>query len=753
MIYLLKNKLLQNANQFRYMYFGIVLTILVFLLYKFIIYIVREIKNKDSIKNKMIKLLKNKYSISIILLILPILLEIFLYKNYKVSFSKDTYIRLAYIYALYFITFIYKFIIKNSEKTKRILNFCVKHRYKIAIIMFVVLVMCKVNFSSIGMWNNYIREGVDSTLFGESRAIRSDEWLVTTPFNLSQQYNGFKLINDNLNVGNNDMNIFHAPVLDLSIVVRIFSWGYILFGNEIGLSWAWILKFIAMLMIYFELGMILTKKDKVLSVMIAIWITFSPAIMWWSMMDVLAFAMAIVVLFNAYVSNKELTLKRKILIAFGMIVFLCQFAYSLYPAWQIPLAYIIFAFIIVDFIRYRKNLTKKDYLIMGITILITALILGYFVLTSWEGIQAIMSTKYPGGREITGGDYDFSRLTNYYTNFFTPYTDDYNNPCDIASFIIPVLSIVIILGVYIVNIIKSKKIRDVLKNQHNWYILALSIVLIIFLLWISFSWPTILRKVTGLYMSQTKRTAYILGFGALILTAILASKLFSRKEKLINEKVAFIISIAITIVAYFLAKTGAYANTFTLFKMTVLLPAIFLMNYTLLSSNKKAFAYIMIIISLFVGGYVNPITIGTSPITDTELAKTAVSIAKENSESIWIGGSQVNAQYLIANGLKVLNGINQYPNYEWIDILDPEYKYEEVWNRYAHITITLDEETYFELLSTDIYALHLTYENLKQLNIEYYYTNEKADKDKMQKFSLETLYENDVTGQYIYKIN
>ena len=91
------------------------------------------------------------------------------------------------------------------------------------------------------------------------------------------------------------------------------------------------------------------------------------------MLDTIAFAMAIVVLFNAYISNKNISIKKKILIAFGMIVFLCQFAFALYPAWQVPLAYIILAFVIVDFIKYRKNLSKKDYLIMGITILITIL--------------------------------------------------------------------------------------------------------------------------------------------------------------------------------------------------------------------------------------------------------------------------------------------------------------------------------------------------------------------------------------------
>ena len=92
MIDLLKNKLIQNASQFRYMYFGIILTILVFLLYKFIVDIIKIIKGKENKKEKIINILKNKYLIGIIITIIPILLEVFLYGNYKISFSKDTYI-------------------------------------------------------------------------------------------------------------------------------------------------------------------------------------------------------------------------------------------------------------------------------------------------------------------------------------------------------------------------------------------------------------------------------------------------------------------------------------------------------------------------------------------------------------------------------------------------------------------------------------------------------------------------------------
>ena len=161
----------------------------------------------------------------------------------------------------------------------------------------------------------------------------------------------------------------------------------------------------------------------------------------------------------------------------------------------------------------------------------------------------------------------------------------------------------------------------------------------------------------------------------------------------------------------------------------------------------------MIIMSILVGGYVNPITIGTAPLTKTQIAQSAVRIAKEDPDGIWMGLSNVNSQYLIANGIKVLNGINQYPNYNWINIVDPEHKYEEVWNRYAHILVFLDNETSFELKSSDLYIFHATYKNLKDINVKYYYTDVRRTKQEVKDFKLEPLYEDDKAGQYIYKIN
>ncbi|MBO4326625.1 MAG: hypothetical protein J5950_05090, partial [Clostridia bacterium] len=76
----------------------------------------------------------------------------------------------------------------------------------------------------------------------------------------------------------------------------------------------------------------------------------------------------------------------------------------------------------------------------------------------------------------------------------------------------------------------------------------------------------------------------------------------------------------------------------------------------------------------------------------------------------------------------------------------------EVWNRYAHILISLDDSEPFELLGPDYYRLHLTYENAKLLKIKYYYSYSKPDEQKIADYKLTCVYCDDVRRQYIYEI-
>ena len=126
---------------------------------------------------------------------------------------------------------------------------------------------------------------------------------------------------------------------------------------------------------------------------------------------------------------------------------------------------------------------------------------------------------------------------------------------------------------------------------------------------------------------------------------------------------------------------------------------------------------------------------------------------KEDEEALWIGRYNWSGQYLLANGANTLNGVNSYPNFQWLNIVDPDKIYNDVYNRYAHIGIILAEKTEFRLLTTDSYEVDLTYQNLKDLGIKYYLTDVEYSESEKNQFHLTVKYENTEKGQYIYQVN
>ena len=166
---------------------------------------------------------------------------------------------------------------------KKIVIFIIDHRLIISLLIFVLLVILKIHGSSIGTYNAHF--GDESTynyeLFGKSRPIRSDEWCVQTPMYFSQYYNEFSLISNKMSLAGQDMIIdYNSPVFDITLIGKAFTWGYLLFGNEYGLSWYWCSKLILGLLVCYELFYIILN-EKVVSCFGSFFIIFSPAIQWW----------------------------------------------------------------------------------------------------------------------------------------------------------------------------------------------------------------------------------------------------------------------------------------------------------------------------------------------------------------------------------------------------------------------------------------------------------------------------------------
>ncbi|MDG3374824.1 hypothetical protein P5D95_25475, partial [Vibrio parahaemolyticus] len=134
----------------------------------------------------------------------------------------------------------------STEKTNRapqtIFDSLLRLRYLFGLLAIVIVVTFNLNGSSIGMWDKYVSQRDDGketdVLFGKDREVRSDEWLVQTPFYLSQAENDYPVINEDYSLNGQNMIIaYNSPVKDITVIGKPFNWGFFFLGRDRGLSW------------------------------------------------------------------------------------------------------------------------------------------------------------------------------------------------------------------------------------------------------------------------------------------------------------------------------------------------------------------------------------------------------------------------------------------------------------------------------------------------------------------------------------
>lgn len=330
-------------------------------------------------------------------------------------------------YTMFYLVLLAFFLI-IAYKKKEWIEKIYKHRFLTAFIIFAITVIFQVSGSSIGIWNNFfgttetINEGV---LLGKSQGIRSDEWATFTIFNFSQKYNTlkpFSFFSNSIRADKTDLFLeYGGPVLDIGIIYRIFQVGYILFGNSRGLAFFWNARFIMLIMVTFELMMVITNKKKKLSLLGTMLIALSPIVSWWfsinGLVEMLISMQLAIVLLDKYML--ETNFKKRILYLIGIAISAGTFLFVFYPSWEIPLAYVTAGLGIWIIIKnYKKcKIYKRDIISIGIIVSIFGITLGYLLTKSWNTIEIILNTVYPGSRlEIGGGC--IAKLFEYPINTF-----------------------------------------------------------------------------------------------------------------------------------------------------------------------------------------------------------------------------------------------------------------------------------------------------------------------------------------------
>ena len=635
----------------------------------------------------------------------------------------------------------------------KIYNFLIENRYKIVGILLILLTLLQYSGSSNGIFSRITLEiNKDNTLFGVPREIHSNEYALETLLAVAQKDNDYDYINNSIRGSKTDVfSVLHVPVKDILSIGRIFNLGYYILGSGMGLAFWWNIRFFALILVSFELCMLITNKNKKISCCGTIIIAFSGACQWWfshHLIDILIWGQLIIVLLDKFLLSNKYT--HKILYSLGITISIVSYIFTQYPAWMISFGYVFLALMSWVIIKNRKDykFNVKDILIITINFAIVGILIYRYFILSNETLKIINNTIYPGKRFETGGN-GLRYLFSYLYNFLLPYKNLGNN-YEMAN-IISIFPIPMIMAIYYLY----------KKEKHISFLLPIAIVAVLETVFCISGFPEIISKLTMFRYVIVERAAVAVSFANMYILLYMLSNI---QEDFFKIKSSIkIATITMCVVILVPLPEGIATRRYVTIISCLLCMYTFLFLNNGDSRYRKVLLSFLVIFTIVGSICVNPITKGTYIITETNLAKKIQEISNKDKDSLWmtLDNMMTLSNYAVANGAKTINSTHIYPNEEFYQLIFEKYK--DIWNRYAHIEITLDKENKLELIDKDKIKLYITLEKINELGIDYIvtYQNEKEIKEKG--IDVEVLYENkieesiNINGKqeseiYIYKI-
>lgn len=648
---------------------------------------------------------------------------------------------------------------------KELYNNIYKYRFYIAGIVLIYAVLMGYSGSSIGIYNDIIqpnnREIYYSPIFGDSRTIRTDEWAVNAPSFVSQcvdpNGNNYSYYHDSLRGTKTEMfSQLNQPILDILSIGKPFTLGALILGASRGYSFLWAASIIALLLVSFEFCMVISKNNKLASLLGMLLISFSASTQWWQCYNIFTWGMLAIVLFDKFMLTKKFS--TKILCSIGIFISGISYIFYFYPTWQVPYGYIYLAVLIWVIIKNWKEykINKKDILLIIAIILAIGAILGIYFVKSADALKLITGTDYPGKRFETGGK-EIKTIFSYVYSIIFPYKiDTIGNPCELSSMIsfypIPML----IALIYLVRNIKTKK--------HFSFLIPMLIISIVYSIFMVFGVNEMFAKITLLYMTPAGRLAVPLGFSQILLIVYMLGN-FTKddiilKNEIIKKAGTVLASIAIMYIAL---KTDM--NILQNHPMYIYICGLILVYgiYQIVNineeKNKKRLIMLLIPVAILTGATVHPIQKGISVLTDKPVAKKTQEIVSQDKENnLWICDSTnfMTNNYLLASGAKIINSTNLYTNFDLYKTVlgeeksqKPEVRY--VYNRYSHINMEITEDKNdIELVQQDSIKISLTSEKIRELGVKYILTTRDLDQFDTEDVKYQKIYDED--GMIIYHV-
>jgi len=598
-----------------------------------------------------------------------------------------------------------------------------RRRLWLALALIFFMVINQYSFSSITMYNGIIQPNQGSEyvepIFGATRAIRSDEWLVGTPMKLSAQYTNYGEYNTVLRAEKTTNLSTSGLYLSYSALARPLDWGYFLFGAAYGLSLSWSAFLVITFLVSFELCLIMSKQRRLIALLGGALIAFSSYFLWWSFVSWIMTGQAALVLVYYFIHAKNKWTRA--ISGIGIAIFGAYFITALYPAWQVPAGYLYLGILVWMLYTDRKIIKRFDKLDWTLLVLTLAflgsIVISYFMDTL-AYMNSILSTVYPGNRVSYGG-FSINKLFYYLQSLFYP-VKDIGNPCEPAGF----LSFYPIPTILVIYMLIKKKGKDLL----SMILLGVSLLLTVYCV---VELPPLLAKVLLLTYSMPSRLIDIVGFMQIYLLVVALSRFDGiKKMKPVYAWIAAVVSMEAAV--YFCYS--AYPSYLSLKELFIIANVFAVICFLLLTDIRPKLQNALLIgiicVTIISGLLVNPIVKGLDVIYSKPIAGEIATLVKNDPGAKWITlDNIVDSGYLVACGAPTINSVNNIPNYALWEILDPQGKFNNSYNRYAHMIIKLTADpTTVTLDSADMITLSLSYKDMDKIKVKYVFSrNPLAD--------------------------
>ncbi len=496
-------------------------------------------------------------------------------------------------------------------------------------------------------------------ILGNYRPIRSDEWSLVTLLALAQYNNEhqFPKLNENMGVEGKKLAIAHdigVPVKELSLIGKPATWGFYLFDLRHALSWFWLFPlFIGINGVWFLLNMVWQKQPGV-NFCFSLYLAFSYHSVGWSFWPAWQIGLGCLSTALFLYILKHHGRRGALLASLALGVFLASTALTIYYPRLIPILTFLLLLVLAVCLEeklFKRMYEKKWYLLLAAVITIG--ILSSWYINNSDAISAMLSSTYPGQRRNYGGSFNLFRgFSGWLDPILIFNSHGFLNPSEASTYYSFILAIIPLL-------LFSKVRKDSMI-----YILMAYMLFAYCYLYVGI--PELLGKLTFWNRTVPRRAV----IGVELCQVCIFAWLYSKKDEIVTNKYILGYSLLIPLLIAFvllrfmppqMAGSLLSLKPEMVGKLAFCFAALWLAYYIFMNKIKY-FPYILLLITLPVTFFWNPLCIAPSFFTVELPQEVKTSDAEKYSGRILaaVKSTSMTANILAASGAPVLNSTSYY---------------------------------------------------------------------------------------------